>query len=183
MPRLFTGIELPAAQTAELASLQGGLFGARWIEPSDFHITLAFMGDVGARLAEEADEMLARLHKPRMRLRLVGLDVFGAKKPTSIFARVASDPALCELQAAHVSLLRRLGAKIEKRRFQPHVTLARTARCEPSAIARFLGERGGYMSEPFEARRFVLYSARESVGGGPYHVERAYPLRPALEPA
>jgi 2'-5' RNA ligase len=29
---------------------------------------------------------------------------------------------------------------------------------------------------PFEASRFELYSARESVGGGPYVVESAYPL-------
>jgi 2'-5' RNA ligase len=32
------------------------------------------------------------------------------------------------------------------------------------------------MVEPFTAERFVLYSARDSVGGGPYVVEAAYPL-------
>ena len=31
-------------------------------------------------------------------------------------------------------------------------------------------------AEPFTVSRFVLYSSRNSVGGGPYVVEAAYPL-------
>jgi 2'-5' RNA ligase len=31
-------------------------------------------------------------------------------------------------------------------------------------------------ARPFTAERFVLYSAREGSGGGPYIVEAAYPL-------
>lgn len=30
--------------------------------------------------------------------------------------------------------------------------------------------------EPFTVSRFVLFSSRNSVGGGPYVVEAAYPL-------
>ena len=182
MPRLFTGLELPADIAADLAGLQGGLPNARWIDPGDFHVTLAFLGDVDRNTADEADDLLARLEKPAMRLRIVGLDLFGTRKPTSIFARVASDPRLSELQAAHDGILRRLGVPVQKRRFQPHVTLARTARCEAKAIARFMGQAAGYMSDPFEVRRAVMYSARDSVGGGPYHVESVYPLR-ELAPA
>ena len=36
--------------------------------------------------------------------------------------------------------------------------------------------RGGFRSPPFEVSRFVLFSSRASVGGGPYVVEAAYPL-------
>jgi 2'-5' RNA ligase len=32
------------------------------------------------------------------------------------------------------------------------------------------------MSRRFEAERFVLFSSRASIGGGPYVVEAAYPL-------
>ena len=182
MPRLFTGIELPVPVAADLAGLQGGLPNARWVDPGDFHITLAFMGDVDRHTANEADELFARIEKPALRLRIVGLDLFGSKKPASIFARVSHDPKLAELQAAHDSVLRRLGVPVQKRRFQPHVTIARTARCEAKAIAKFMGQAAGYMSDPFPVRRAALYSARDSVGGGPYHVERTYPLR-ELSPA
>ena len=43
-------------------------------------------------------------------------------------------------------------------------------------MADYLEQQGGFTSEPFEVSRFVLYSARASVGGGPYVVEAAYPL-------
>jgi 2'-5' RNA ligase len=43
-------------------------------------------------------------------------------------------------------------------------------------VARYLAMAGRF--EPLEcpARRFVLYSSRDSVGGGPYVVEQSYPL-------
>lgn len=35
MPRLFTGLEVPPDIANELNLLQGGVRGARWIEPQD----------------------------------------------------------------------------------------------------------------------------------------------------
>ena len=46
MPRLFTGVELPPDIGQALASLRGGLPGARWIDPENYHLTLRFIGDV-----------------------------------------------------------------------------------------------------------------------------------------
>ena len=45
MPRLFTGIEIPASIGMQLSMLRGGLPGARWIDPENYHITLRFLGD------------------------------------------------------------------------------------------------------------------------------------------
>jgi 2'-5' RNA ligase len=36
--------------------------------------------------------------------------------------------------------------------------------------------RGGFRSEAFEVDRFVLFSSRDSIGGGPYVVEQVYDL-------
>ena len=177
MPRLFTGLEVPAPIASQLASLQGGLPGARWIDPEDFLITLAFAGDISVSTAQEVAEMLGRLTKPSLSLRLMGLETFGSKKPTSIFARVSADPLLSELQASHVSILRRLGIQVEKRRFQPHVTVARVGRSRPVDIGKFMMRAGFVFTDPFPVERFVLYSARDSVGGGPYLIEETYPLR------
>ena len=49
MPRLFTGLELPEVVVGQLALLRGGVVGARWLEPEDYHITLRFVGDIDAR--------------------------------------------------------------------------------------------------------------------------------------
>ena len=177
--RLFTGLELPATLTWDLAALQGGLPGARWIDPGDFHITLAFVGDVSPSTARELAEMLGRLSKPALSLRLVGLEVYGSRKPSSLHVRVSSDPALVALQASHVSILRRLGVAVEKRRYQPHVTIGRIAQCRPKDIARYMERTGGVFTPPFPVSRFVLYSARDTVGGGPYLAEETFPLHEA----
>ncbi|MGA9825033.1 MAG: 2'-5' RNA ligase family protein, partial [Methylocystis sp.] len=58
----------------------------------------------------------------------------------------------------------------------PHVTLARLRGAAPPAVAAYLGARGYFPSLKFEATRFVLYSSRDSVGGGPYIIEAEYPL-------
>ncbi len=63
MPRLFTGLEIPAASAAALASARGGVYGARWIEPSDYHITLRFVGDVEPRMAGDVAEALAEIRR------------------------------------------------------------------------------------------------------------------------
>ena len=42
MPRLFSGIEIPAAVARRLTLVRAGLNGARWIDPENYHVTLRF---------------------------------------------------------------------------------------------------------------------------------------------
>ena len=60
MPRLFTGLEIPADISQELASYRGGLPGARWVDPENYHITLRFIGDVDHSVAREVYSLSAR---------------------------------------------------------------------------------------------------------------------------
>jgi hypothetical protein len=43
-------------------------------------------------------------------------------------------------------------------------------------MSSYLGGRGDFRTLPFDVGRFVVMSSRDSVGGGPYLVEEAYPL-------
>ena len=56
------------------------------------------------------------------------------------------------------------------------MTLARLRDASPMDVADYLASRGAFPSLSFTAERFVLFSSRNSVGGGPYVVEAAYPL-------
>ncbi|TIR97561.1 MAG: RNA 2',3'-cyclic phosphodiesterase [Mesorhizobium sp.] len=62
------------------------------------------------------------------------------------------------------------------RKFSPHVTLARLRNSSPADVAQYLSARGNFSTLPFRVGRFVLMSSRDSVGGGPYIVEEAWPL-------
>ena len=176
MPRLFTGLELPDGVVGQLALMRGGVVGARWLEPEDYHITLRFIGDIDARAARDIDETLGDIRRPKAPVRFEGLSWFGGDKPRAIVAKVTPEPALMDLQAEQERRLRRIGVEPETRKYTPHVTLARLRGAGQAAIASYLAMRCAMVADAFTAERFVVYSAREGSGGGPYVVEAAYPL-------
>ena len=180
MPRLFTGIEIPAEVARALGPFRGGLPGARWIEAADYHVTLRFLGDVEPEMAEEMHaELLAARPRPDLAVTLDGLASFGGHKPRALLASVVPTSELVDLHGEHERMARRAGAEPNTRRFTPHVTLARLRReATPEALAAYLSQAPVFPPIAFTATRVALFSARESRGGGPYPVEAAYPFAP-----
>src|SRR5882757_744101 len=176
MPRIFTGLEIPADVAQSLAMLRGGLPGARWIDPENYHLTLRFIGDVDDLTAHEVASLLGRVRRPSLELRFGELSAFGGRRPRAVIAALAHTPALMELQAEHERLMQRVGLEPEGRKYTPHVTLARLRDSSSRAVAEYLSTRALIRPPPFRVSRFVLFSSRTSVGGGPYVVEAAYPL-------
>jgi 2'-5' RNA ligase len=176
MPRLFTGLEVPPSVAQSLSMMRGGLPGARWVDPQNYHLTLRFIGDIDDALAHEIAGMLGRVRRVAFEMRLDGLTSFGGRKPRALVASAAPIAPLMELQAEHERLLQRLGLDPEGRKYTPHVTLARLRESSSWQVADYLSARGHYRSMSFEVSRFVLFSSRASVGGGPYVIEAEYPL-------
>jgi 2'-5' RNA ligase len=176
MPRLFTGLEIPRHVADSLSMMRGGLPGARWIDPENYHLTLRFIGDIDDALARDIAGLLGRVQRRPFELRLDGLTSFGGRKPRAVVASVTAVAPLLELQAEQERLLQRLGLEPEGRKYIPHVTLARLRETSSWQVADYLSARGHFRSAAFDVSRFVLFSSRSSVGGGPYVVEAAYPL-------
>ena len=176
MPRLFTGLEIPASIRDDLALMRGGLMPARWIDPEYYHLTLRFIGDVEPGLAHEIDLALSGIRHAPFTLTLDALDCLGGAKPHSLVVRAQGSPALLDLQAAHERRLQRLGLPAEPRKFVPHVTLARFNGASARGVADMLAARGLFRHRKLEVTRSVLFSARALTGGGPYVVEAEYPL-------
>ena len=177
MPRLFAGIEIPATITTLLSMQKGGLYGARWVDESNYHITLRFIGDVDYSLANEIVFQMSQVQYPEFDLSLRGFGSFGAKKPHSVFAAVQSSEDLFLLHREIERRMKKLGLKSDKHDYTPHVTLARLKKnAEPIDVANYLAMRGNFETEHFTVPRFVLYSSRDSVGGGPYVVEETFDL-------
>ena len=176
MPRLFTALEVPAEVASALTLHRGGLVGARWIEPADYHITLRFLGDIDRRTARDVDGMLNDLVGEEIPVTLDALGSFGGDRPRAVFARVQPHPRLTELQADLERTMRRLGLPPEARKFVPHVTLARLRDTSPVEVAHYLATHPIVKPIAYTARRLALMSSRDSIGGGPYVLEAAYPL-------
>lgn len=177
MPRLFTGLEVPADVAGELSTYRGGLPGARWVDPANYHVTLRFIGDIDHG---EARDVVSALEEVRARgllqVTFDGIASFGGDRPRAVFARAIPTTELSDLQAEHERLMRRIGLAPEKRKFTPHVTLARMRSGTAADVAHYIATCGPFRTISFTAERFALFSARESTGGGPYVVEAAYPL-------
>ncbi len=176
MPRLFTALEVPGDIAFQLSLMRGGLNGARWIEQENYHITLRFIGDIDGPTADEVVYRLGKVTRNALKLRIKGLDVFGGNRPRALFARIEMTNELQELQAEQERIMQRLGLRPEGRKFTPHVTLARLKGTKSHEAAHYLSTRGGFHTPDFQVGRFVLYSSRGSMGGGPYLVEEAYDL-------
>src|SRR5260370_17397088 len=107
MPRLFTGIEIPADVAQALAVLRGGLPGARWIDPENYHVTLRFIGDVDDVIAHEVASLLGGVRREAFELRVEDLKSFGGRKPRAVVAPLGPRQAVMELRADPHRLLPR----------------------------------------------------------------------------
>ncbi len=142
MPRLFTGLEIPAEIGQTLSDLRGGLPGARWIDPENYHVTLRFIGDIDGVAANEIASLLFRVNRKPFEVALQGLSSFGGRKPRAVVASIAPSRPLIELQAELERLMQRFGLDPEGRKFTPHVTLARLRDASNQDVADYLSVRG-----------------------------------------
>lgn len=176
MQRLFIGLEVPELHRMRLALVRSPLAGAKWVEPEDMHITLRFAGDIDSRTADELAGFLDEIDSPTFDVRLGEIASFGGREPRTIHAVADGGEPLERLRQAVERAARSAGLEPEPRAFRPHVTLARLKNARPEAVARFLGSRAPLGLPPFRVERFVLFSSRPRVGGGPYIAEETYDL-------
>ncbi len=176
--RLFIAITPPEEVRDRLAGLCTGLADIRWVAAENMHITLAFLGEVDGSRAADVDAALAAIEQPAFPLRVCGLDIFAARRRVRvIYAAIAPSDALLHLHKGVLSALAPLeiGEPERKRKFKPHITLARPGR----ALARlenWLHERAGFTTPPFMAERFTLYESILGTGGAHYRPLRHYDL-------
>lgn len=180
MPRLFVGIELPEEIRDLVSDLDAPIPGVRWIESDNLHLTLRFAGDVDNARARDFADFLAGIDVPAFEMRLEGLGTFGARDPRSLWAGVAAGPELETLARACERAARSAGLEPETRNFKPHVTIARLNKPRIEALTRYLTRHARFSSPSFVVSRFVLFSSKPLVGGGPYVVEDAFALSGAV---
>ena len=178
MPRLFTGIEIPPEIALALSQLSRRVARRALGRPRELPSSPCASSATSTTAWRTTSPRSSARPAPRHPLGITidGLDSFGGGKPRAVFARTSGNGELNALQAEQERLLRQVGLPPETRKFTPHVTLARLRNASPIDVADYIAIRGHFPKLAFTAERFVLYSSRASVGGGPYVVEAAYPL-------
>jgi len=176
--RLFVGLDLPWEIRQRLAMMSGtGVPGARWVPIANYHLTLRFIGEVPAFRAEEVDEALAALRARRFAIELAGVGIFAkGGRETTLWVGVAKNPQLDHLAAKVETALQRAGLEPERRRFAPHVTLARLDNAPPDKLAGFVQAHNLFRAGPIEVDHFTLFSSLLGKEAAVYTPEVEYAL-------
>jgi 2'-5' RNA ligase len=159
--RLFVGLDLPWALRQRVAMLAGaGIPGARWVRAENYHVTLRFIGEVPRYLAEEIDHALAALKAPSFELTLGGIGTFAkGGRSQSVWLGVERSEPLERLQSKIETALQRCGLEPERRRFQPHLTLARLDNAAEAKLAGFVQAYNLFRADPISIEHFTLFSS------------------------
>lgn len=176
--RLFVALDLPSSLRTRLSWMAGGLPGARWVPPENYHVTLRFIGELPGWRAEEVDHALAGLRAPGFELQLAGVGTFAkGGKVNALWVGVERNPALDHLQAKVETALQRAGIESERRRFNPHVTLARMDGVPEGKIASWVQGHNLFRSDKVPVEHFTLFRSRLGKEQAVYEAEVEYPLR------
>lgn len=175
MHRLFAAIRPPRGVRERLLAAMGGVRGARWQNDAQLHLTLRFIGEVDAPVANDVAAALAAVRHPCLALVLEGWGVFDRKgRVDALWIGVGPQPALAALHRKIDHALVRVGLEPERRAFRPHITLARFGRDGGDAGAAVA--RGACAGTSFEAVDFRLYESLLGHEGADYACVARTPL-------
>ena len=174
--RVFLAISVPeevrALLTAATRRLAPVATDVTWCKRDQFHLTLAFLGDVSPAILPHvtaaADRIGATL--PPFTCHVCGLGFFGTKRnPKTLWAGVTPTPELEALYAGLWQALGRFGFENGEDGFQPHITLGRcreSARNHPVIEAMDADEESDFGAWP--VKRVTFYESRLTPHGPVY---------------
>ncbi len=169
MRRLFVALEVPEAVRRRVAAatddLRRAWEGLRWTPPSQWHVTLAFLGAVDAP-PEEVGAVVGTATAaapPVITLRLGTVGRFGKRV---LWLGIDDEPprAVAELGCGVQQALKAADLPVDEKEVHPHLTLARArGRRRDEAVRGAAVEAVPVVEAQWEVREAVLF---ESVPGG-----------------
>ena len=182
MYRLFVAIDLPDPVKQNLTEVSYGLPGAKWLDPSQLHVVLKFIGEVDGAVFRDVLDALATVHMEPFEITLKGMGYFPPRgEPRLLWAGIEDGERLKQLRNKVESTLVRAGMESEKRKFAPHVGLAKVRETPPGRLATYLGQNALFRLPPFDVREFCLFSSFLSSEMAIHQIEAVYPLEAAKE--
>ena len=188
--RLFVGVELDDAVRRRAARLAADLrtdlerghhFQARWVEPANLHLTLAFIGEVdeatGDAMRAELDR---RFDVSPFDVHLAGFGAFPPSGPTRVvwLGVTRGDASMGQLHHEVEARLQPLGYQPERRAYSAHLTVARVKdapRGRHAAIRNAIGEAPAGAGT-LRVDHVTLFRSRLSPKGAAYETLLRVPL-------
>ncbi len=172
--RCFLGLTLPVTAARKLAQEAASIREKasrtrfRWIATDNFHLTLAFLGDLYPQEIARLETLLAAqrwLSSPlALEIRVLG-GFPSAARSRYVVAHIEPNETLASVYQDLQKLLRETDYRSEARSLRPHITLARgTRQRSTSAVAQHC------LATPirFDASELVLFESVSGPAGSVY---------------
>ncbi len=145
----------------------------RWVDPSNMHLTLAFLGDIDEQQQEEAAQLLeetSRRFKP-FTIEFTGAGLFrNLRRPRVLWLGIEAGDTLYEMRSVLCQRLMEAGLLDEEKPFSPHLTLGRMKRIEDRGrLSELLSEPAGHQPPPQHVSEIILYESILREGSPPVY--------------
>ena len=191
--RLFVALEVPEAVRENLASTRFAIQedlpkqkslkapahspGLRWVPTENFHITLKFIGQVGADEVAHITEELAKVRPEGfVKATFRGLGFTWRQHGGGVlWVTLAVSDGLNKLAAQISRRLEHLGIPVEERDFLPHLTLARFKNSsELNAVRAAVSAHAATDFGSAQWAQFSLLESKLGIGGSQYTTVKAF---------
>lgn len=169
--RVFIALAPPDEAKDELARELRPAYDAypnmRWNRIEDWHITLAFLGELPVTTVPLLRAPLARLAatRPPLQLALRGAGCFDERV---LWSGIDGDLEGLHLLATEVrAVVKACGVALEDRPLRPHLTLARSRRDDTGSAVKAAAGLTTFTGRPWRAERLHLVGSNFGRGPGP----------------
>jgi len=182
--RAFLAITLPddvkAGLAAAIERLAPAARDVKWCTREQFHLTLAFLGEVAPAILPHVTAAVERVCAalPAFTCRAYGLGFFGNKRnPKTLWAGIDPSPELDDLHEGLWTELKRFGFDKQENLFRPHVTLGRCREgARNHALIEAMDADEDVAFGEWVVRRVTLYESRLTPRGALYRNLAQAPL-------
>ncbi len=183
--RAFIAVDISDDVLSEIENLaaewRSRLRGARWVRAKNLHLTLRFLGETSEGTLGKLSDTMAAIAggSSPFELNFDGVGYFpSARRPKVFWIGVTHPPrTLLELQGQIEAASFKHGFEPEKRRFSPHLTLARFRGAQPDPNYELLVreyEKHSFGSSKVE--EVILYQSELKPEGAEYTVLKRFKL-------
>jgi 2'-5' RNA ligase len=169
--RVFVALAPPDDAKDELARALQPAYAAypqlRWNRIEDWHITLAFLGELPSTAVPLLRTALAGATASHAALQL-GLRGGGHFDQRLLWSGIDGDLEGLHLLADDIrDLVRSCGIEARDRPLRPHLTLARSRRDDPASVPQAAAGLTGFVGRPWRTERLHLVGSNIGRGPGP----------------
>ena len=180
--RAFIAIDIPSFAKEKIADLQSGFkalgLDISWVRPSNFHLTLKFLGHVNQDQIAEIKKCLnaALADAPGFLTAIGDVGVFPSlERPRVLWVGLENSGSLVSLQKKIDAGLAQIGFKPESKAFTAHLTLGRI-KSKKIRLENLLKKAQKIETEPIEITSVTLYESQLTREGSIYRVLEKFKL-------